>query len=87
MTYNLKFHHGDRVLVIDHQGGIEARGSVVGRYDTRSGPYYDVQPDGEPSLTRRIAGLPEAKLMLLGKPYLAYDGSPAVAPRHVLDEA
>ncbi len=73
MTYTLKFNHGDRVLVLDWKGNIEARGTMVGRHDTRSGPHYDVQPLDELSLSKRLVGLPESRIMLLGKPYLAFN--------------
>ena len=87
MTYDLAFHHHDRVLVTDGGGNILCRGTIRGRHQTRTGPHYDVQPWGEPSLSERLVGVPEARILRLGKPYLAYEGTPACEPRRVRDEA
>lgn len=66
MTYTLNFNHGDRVIVVDRHGNHEARGVVVGRHQTRQGPRYDVQPQGEYSLACRLVGLPEERLRRMG---------------------
>lgn len=66
MTYNLKYSHGDRVIVLDSRGNHEARGVIAGRHETRHGPHYDVQPDGKPSLADRIIGIPEDRLRRAG---------------------
>ncbi len=66
MSYHLTFRHGDRVIVLDRHGNHEIRGVVAGRHQTRQGPRYDVQPDGEPSLSGRLVGLPEAMLRRAG---------------------
>lgn len=86
MTYQLPYAHGDLVLVLGRDGQIEARGTIVGRCRTRTGPHYDVQPSGT-RLDKRICGIPEGRVMRLGKPYLAYERQADREPRHVLDEA
>jgi hypothetical protein len=66
MAYALRFNHGDRVIVLDHRGNHEARGTIAGRHETRSGASYDVQPLGEFSLSKRLVGIPEIRLRRTG---------------------
>jgi hypothetical protein len=70
MGLQLRFNHGDRVIVIDSRGNHEARGVVLGRHASRHGAIYDVQPDGELSMSARIKGVPEVRLRRMGRPVL-----------------
>ena len=67
MTFLLPYNHGDRVIVLDRQGNHECRGRIQGRADTSSGPVYDIQPDGESSLSMRRTGIPASLLRPIGK--------------------
>lgn len=72
MTRDTRFHHGSEVLVFDARGNYAARGRVVGVH--RCVPaVYDIQPDREASLSKRLCGIPEARLRAVGKPVLAYE--------------
>ena len=85
MTFNLKYNHGDPVLVVDQLGTIEARGTIVGRHESRTGAIYDVQPAREYSMAKRVTGIPEERIVRMGRPYLAYQAP--VQPVHIRDEA
>ncbi|MDY3551440.1 hypothetical protein R5W24_000516 [Gemmata sp. JC717] len=66
MTFTMNFNHGDRVIVVDRHGNHEVRGVILGRYETRKGSMYDVQPHGELSLSARLVGIPEDRLRHMG---------------------
>lgn len=79
------FTHGQEVVVFDARGNYEFRGRVMGVH--RCNPtFYDVQPNREESLARRVCGIPEHRLRPIGRPYLAYERQEA-RPMHILDEA
>lgn len=80
------FTLGQEVIVLDRRGEYELRGTIVGI--RRSNPrLYDVQPNRQESLARRICGIPEEQLRRVGRPYLAYERRPEQTPKHILDEA
>ena len=79
------FQHGQEVMVFDQHGRYEFRGKVMGVH--RCNPYqYDVQPNREEGLARRICGIPENRLRAVGRPYMAYEKQ-EVKPQHVMDDA
>lgn len=83
MSYQMKFSRLDRVVVVDRSGNHLARGFIAGRYETRQGPLYDVQPHGEPSMSKRVIGVTEDQLRRVGTPRLvtgAADRGTGTAP-------
>jgi hypothetical protein len=80
-----KFTHGQEVIVLDRHGQYEFRGRVMGIH--RCNPtMYDIQPNREESLARRMCGLPENQLRPVGRPVLAYERR-ETNPKHIMDEA
>jgi hypothetical protein len=78
-------HHGDEVMVFDAKGNYECRGRIVGVHRCHP-PIYDVQPNKEESMARRMCGIPAAQLRSVGKPILAYERKrEPTAPVHVDD--
>lgn len=75
MAYQLNFHHGDQVVVLDDRGDHLCRGRIQGRAPTSAGPVYDVQPDKESSLSKRLVGVPESRLRVVGRPMLVKGAS------------
>ncbi len=81
-------HHGDEVMVFDSKGKYEFRGRIVGRSQAVGGDYfYDVQPNREESLARRVCGIPENRLRSVRRPIIAYERKIPGEPKHILDEA
>jgi hypothetical protein len=79
------FHHGQEVVVLDRKGEYEFRGRVMGVH--RCNPtYYDVQPNHEESLAKRMCGIPETRLRPVGRPILAYERRDE-QPKHIRDDA
>jgi hypothetical protein len=79
-------HHGDEVLVFDAKGNYECRGVIVGVHRCEP-PHYDIQPNRQESLSRRICGIPESRLRSVGKAILAYERRPLPEAKHILDDA
>jgi hypothetical protein len=79
-------HHGDEVMVFDAKGNYECRGRIVGVHRCEP-PIYDVQPNKEESMARRMCSIPESRLRSVSKPILAYERGPLPKPVHVLDDA
>lgn len=85
MSIESKFTHGQEVAVFDRKGEYECRGKVVGIH--RCNPtMYDVQPNREESLARRVCGIPESQLRPVSKPILAYERM-EINPQRIKDEA
>jgi hypothetical protein len=92
MTFqHMKFNHGDPVVIYDQRKRYDGKGVICGRHESRDGPIYDIQPEGELSLSERRRGIPEAQLRLASgeveRMVRAYSG-PRVPPlpRHIRDE-
>ena len=79
------FVHGQEVVVLDRKGEYECRGRIMGVH--RCNPaVYDVQPNREESLAKRMCGISEARLRPVGRPILAYERRDD-QPKHIRDEA
>lgn len=84
----MTLYNGDYVIVYDCNGNVQCRGNIVGRHQTHlweslaiDCQVYDVQPNDEPSLSKRIRNLPSSRIR---KVY----GNPKFAePKHIYDEA
>ena len=80
--------HGDEVMVFDSKGNYELRGVIVGRHKIVGGDYiFDIQPNRQESLSKRLCGVPESRLRSVSRPIKAYERGPLTDPKHVLDEA
>jgi hypothetical protein len=56
------YNFGDKVSVLDfHKRSEIMRGKVVG-INRMQPTHYDVQPDNEPSCSKRMCSIPEARL-------------------------
>jgi hypothetical protein len=82
---NLKFSHGEEVMVFDEHGIYECRGKVVGRYACAI-PLFDVQPNRSESLAKRMRAIPEHRLRRVSREVRAYEPKAVAAPVHILDE-
>ena len=89
MTFNMEFNHDDVVLVVDRNGKFDFRGKIAGRHDSNAGRRYDVQPEGEVSLSKRVNNLPEHQLRRVNpevdKMVRAYSRLPDSSPKNIRD--
>jgi hypothetical protein len=83
---NMKFNHGDEVLVMSRQGEIECRGIIVARSDSWRGHTYDIQVNQTYKLCQRKCGIREDELRLVPKSVRAYERRDDSA-KHIKDHA
>lgn len=78
----MSINHGDHVSVYDKNGNFELKGRIVGIYGL-SPDFFDVQPNKEFSMAKRLCGIPSARIR---KHYVAPHMVDA-RPKHSMDEA
>lgn len=75
MTFEMKFNHGDEVMVYDQYNSYLYRGKIHGRAPTNAGERYDIQPSGTYSLSERMHSIPKERLRLASAPVLVVSSS------------